>query len=98
MACGRQAARDDLGVDWWQIWLCCGEHLAGDLGVAGLVGADEAELVAADEGDQTIEQKEAGDDAEDEKLLRRLGGEALPDAAEPAMGARSFRAPDAADC
>ena len=37
----------------WTSWQSCGvrgEHLAGDLGVAGLVGADEAELVAAEVG------------------------------------------------
>ena len=52
------------------------EHLAGDLGVAGLVGADEAELVAAEEGDKAVEEDEDGDGGEDDELPRRVGAQA----------------------
>ena len=47
------------------------EHLAGDLGVAGLVGADEAELVAAKDGDKAVEKEEASDNEEDDELAGR---------------------------
>ena len=47
-----------------------GEHLAGDLGVARLVGADQAELVAAEDGDQAVEQQEEADGEEDDELPR----------------------------
>ena len=52
-----EAARDDLGVDGVAGVGVRGEHLAGDLGVAGLVGADEAELIAAEDGDEAVEQE-----------------------------------------
>ena len=45
-----------------------GEHLAGDLGVTGLVGADEAELVAAEDGDEAVEQGKEADGEEDGEL------------------------------
>ena len=45
-----------------------GEHLAGDLGVSWLVGAYEAELVAAEDGNQTVEQQEDGHREEDDEL------------------------------
>jgi hypothetical protein len=46
----------------------CGEHLAGDLRVSGLVSAYEAELVAAEDGDQAVQQQEAGYGEEDDEF------------------------------
>jgi hypothetical protein len=45
-----------------------GEHLAGDLGVTGFVGADEADLSSAEEGDQAVEEEVGGDEDEDGEL------------------------------
>ena len=64
-------------VGWLGTMLACSigtgllvdfEHFAGDLGVTGLVGADEAELVAADVGGEAVEQEKAADEDEDGKL------------------------------
>jgi hypothetical protein len=66
------------------------KHLAGDLGIARLVCTDEAKLIPADEGYETVEKKESGHHAEDEEFLRRLGGEASPDATEPGDGCTFF--------
>jgi hypothetical protein len=46
----------------------CGEHLAGYLGVSGLVCAYQTELVTAEDGDQAVEQKKAGYGEEDNEL------------------------------
>jgi hypothetical protein len=45
-----------------------GEHFAGDLGVAGLGGTDEAELISADVGGEAVEQQEEAYGAEDDEL------------------------------
>jgi hypothetical protein len=47
-----------------------GKHFAGDLGVSWLVGAYEAELVAAEDGDEAVQQEEAGYGEEDDELSR----------------------------
>jgi hypothetical protein len=56
-----------------------GEHLAGDLRVAGLVGSDEAEAVAAGEWSEAEEQQKEPDGEEDDELVGRgegrIGGE-----------------------
>ena len=54
-----------------------GEHLAGDLGVAGFVGADEAELVAAEDGNEAVEQEEGGDGEEDDEFTHGCGSRKL---------------------
>ena len=59
-----------LALTAWQASECAVEHLAGDLGVAWLVGADEAELVAAEDGDQAVKEQKAGDCEEDDELSR----------------------------
>jgi hypothetical protein len=59
------------------------EHLAGDLGVARLVGTDEAELIATEEGDKAVEQDEEGDGGEDNELPRRLRAQEAGGAAKP---------------
>ena len=51
-----------------------GEHLAGDLGVAGLVGADQAELRSAEVGDEAEEEEVGGDGDEDDELPRAVRG------------------------
>jgi hypothetical protein len=45
-----------------------GEHLSGDLGVAGLVCSYEAEAIATEDGDKAVEQKEAADQEQDEEF------------------------------
>ena len=57
------------------------EHLAGDLGVTRFVGADQSELVPAEDRNESVEQDEEGYDEEDDELPRRLG----PDAFELSM-------------
>ena len=44
------------------------EHLAGDLGVARLVGTDQSKLVAAEDGNEPVEEDEEGNGDEDEGL------------------------------
>ena len=46
------------------------QHLAGDLGVPRLVGADQTELVTSEERHQAIQQEEEGDDAKDQQLAK----------------------------
>ena len=67
-----EAARNHLGVDLVAGIGMRGEHLACDLSVSWLVGSDEAELVAAEDGNQAIEQKEAGNGEEDDELPQCL--------------------------
>jgi hypothetical protein len=43
-----------------------GEHLASDLGVARLVGPDEAELIPAEVGHEAVEEEVAAEDKKDE--------------------------------
>ena len=78
-----EAAGNDLGVDFVAGVGVGGEHLAGDLGVAGLVCADEAELVASEEGNEAVEEEEAGDGAEDEDLAGGDGVGELDGSTEP---------------
>ncbi len=80
---GRRLRGKTLAWTSWQAseWAC--EHLAGDLGVAGLVGADEAELIAAEEGDEAVEQEEEGDGEEDDELPRGRRAQEAGGAAEP---------------
>jgi hypothetical protein len=47
-----------------------GEHLAGDLGVAGFVRANQAELVAANARGEAIEQQEKSNREQDDVLPR----------------------------
>ncbi len=85
MSVDAEAARDHLGVDGVAGVGVGGEHLAGDLGVARLVGADEAELVAAEDGDEAVEQEEDGDGEEDDEFAHGGRGRAAA-AAKPEDG------------
>jgi hypothetical protein len=87
---GSQAAGNDCGVKLATGLVVLREHLAGDLSVTGFVCADEAKLVSADDRNETVEEKEASDDAEDKELLRRFGGQPFPDAEEPCDGSAFF--------
>ncbi len=60
-----------------------GEHLAGDLSVAGLVGADQTQLIAAEDGDQAVEQGEEADGEHDDELACGVWGWELDVPAEP---------------
>ena len=46
------------------------QHLVGDLGVTGLVCADQAEAVSAEQGDLSVEEEEEGEDEEDRGLAQ----------------------------
>jgi hypothetical protein len=48
-----------------------GEHFASDLRVAWLVCAYEAELVAAEDGNETEQQEKGSDSQENDKLPHR---------------------------
>jgi hypothetical protein len=61
-----------------------GEHLAGDLGVAWLVRADEAELVSAEEGCEAVEEQKETDGDEDEELAGGDGEGVREEPARPA--------------
>ena len=63
-----EAVRRDARVDLVALLGVCGEHLAGDLRVTRLIGADEAELSSAKERDQAVEEKVGGDGDEDYEL------------------------------
>ena len=63
-----EAVRHDPRVDLVALVGVRGEHLAGDLRVTRFVGADEADLISAEDRDQAVEQKEAGDGDEDDEL------------------------------
>jgi len=63
-----KAARDHLGVDGVAGIRVRGKHLAGDLGVSGLVRAYQPELVAAEDRDQAVQQQEAGYGEEDDEF------------------------------
>ena len=100
-----EAARDDLGVDLMADLGVRVQHLAGDLRVARLVGADQADCVAAEDRNQTVQQQE---------VSRRRRGRRTPmvaaeaaetgfrgkcgsaDAMEPASGRRDLRESQAA--
>ena len=55
-----------------------GEHFACDLGVAGFVGADEAELVASKERHEAVEQEECRDPDEEGELTEDISAGDLP--------------------
>ncbi len=55
-------------MDFVAVGGVCGEHLAGDLSVAGLVCADEAKLVAAGPGGKAEEQEEGAEEDQDGEL------------------------------
>ena len=65
---GAKAVRRDARVDLVAVDGVRGEHLAGDLGVARFVGADETDLIATDEWDQAVEEEVAGDEDENGEL------------------------------
>ena len=76
---GAQAPGDHLGVNGVAGVGVGGEHLAGDLCVTGLIGAYEAELVAAEDGNETVEQKEGSYGKENGKFTYRgRCGQLLP--------------------
>ena len=61
-----------------------GEHLAGDLRVTRLVGADQTELIASEERCERIEEEVAGEDQHhaelgdvDSPCLRQQSAEAM---------------------
>jgi hypothetical protein len=57
-----------------------GEHLAGNLRVARFVGADEADLISAEEGDEAVKEEVGGDEDEDDELPEGdadVGGETV---------------------
>jgi len=70
---GAQAAGDHLGVDLVAGLGVGSEHLAGDLGVAGLVGAHEAKLVTTEGRDETVEKEKGGYGEEDEEFAEDDG-------------------------
>lgn len=74
---------NDLGMKLLAYFIMLREHLAGDLCVARFICPDKAELIAADEGDQPIEQQKSRDNAENKELVRRLGSKPLPLMTEP---------------
>jgi hypothetical protein len=65
---GAKAAGDHLGVDGVAGFRVRGKHFAGDLRVSWLVRAYQAKLVAAEDGDQAVEQQEAGYGEEHDEL------------------------------
>ena len=67
-----------------------GEHLAGDLGVTGLVGAYQAELVAAEDGDEAVEEEKGGYSEEDDELAHGERSLAASGGARDRLRGRSF--------
>jgi len=63
-----ETAGDHLGVDGVAGVGVSGEHFAGDLGVTWLVGTHQAELIAAEGGDEAVEQQEGGYSEKDDEL------------------------------
>ena len=64
-----------------------GEHLARDLGVARLIRPDQAKLIAAEDGHQTVQKNEAGDGQQQSKFThdgarRNLPGQPLQGSSE----------------
>ncbi len=84
---GAEAARDHFGMGHVAGFGVGGEHLAGHLGITGLVGADETQLVAAKDGDEAEEQGEEADGEHDDELAGRVSGRKLDVVpAEPGYG------------
>ncbi len=86
-----KAAGDHLGVDDVAGVGVRGEHLAGDLSVSRLVRADEAELVAAEDGNEAEEQEEGGDGEEKDELAHGDGVRQLLTRARGWLRGRSWR-------
>jgi hypothetical protein len=60
-----------------------GEHLPCDLGVAGFVRADEAELIAAEVGDVAEEKQEEADAEEDDDFAGSFDEGMVKETAKP---------------
>jgi hypothetical protein len=65
---GAKTVRRDARVDFMAVFGVRGEHLTGDLRVTRFVGANETDLISAEEGDQAVEEEVGGDEDEDDEL------------------------------
>ena len=81
---GRDGVGVNAGVEGVAGLVVDGEHFARDLGVTGLVGAYEAELVSADVGGEAVEEEEAADEDENDEFAGVGEVGVLADGVEPA--------------
>jgi hypothetical protein len=89
-----EAAGEDVRMFGIADLIVLGEHLAGDLGVAGFVGSDEAELVATETRGEAVEQEEESYGEEDDVLPRGREGVRADDIIEDSPEKRRVRVAD----